>query len=138
MDGNPDCIPTLKVNFPGAKIYCEWSNAFAVRHEDLRVDILHLSPPCQVWSRVHTRPGQNDDMNLASLFGITGLIKKIKPRIATLEQTFGIMDARFEQPFNSLVHAFTCLEYSVSWQVVKLQELGLPQSRQRLIMIAAG
>jgi DNA (cytosine-5)-methyltransferase 1 len=138
MDGSDFCIETLRRNFPEAEIYHDWSDKFATLEEDLRVDIGHLSPPCQMWSVAKRWLGKNDEMNLASLFSVFGLVKKMMPRLVTLEQTFGITAPKFEAPFNSLVHAFTSLGYSVCWQIVRLQTLGLPQSRKRLIMIAAG
>lgn len=104
----------------------------------LFVDVLHLSPPCQVWSPVHTVPGQNDKQNFASLFACEELLKKSKPRMVTLEQTFGILHPKFSQAFNSLIQMFTFYGYSVSWQLVEFQRWGLAQSRKRLIIIAAG
>jgi DNA (cytosine-5)-methyltransferase 1 len=138
MDGCNFCIKTLTRNFPEAKVYHTWTDKFATLEEDLRVDILHLSPPCQIWSPAHTRPGINDEQNFASLFAVMALVSKVKPRIVTLEQTFGIMARRFEASFNSLIHCFTSLNYSVSWQIVQFKELGLPQNRRRLIIFAAG
>ncbi|KAK0733660.1 S-adenosyl-L-methionine-dependent methyltransferase, partial [Lasiosphaeria miniovina] len=103
-----------------------------------RVDILHLSPPCQVWSPAHTVAGQNDEMNEAVLFSCTHLISKTRPRVFTLEQTFGILHQRFEQFFNTLVCGFTDHGYSIRWKVMHLASYGLPQPRKRLIMIGAG
>ncbi|ETS80900.1 hypothetical protein PFICI_08429 [Pestalotiopsis fici W106-1] len=101
------------------------------------VDVLHLSPPCQFWSPAHTVSGQNDDANIAVLFSCHELIKKLKPRIFTLEQTFGILHPRFEHYFNALLHGFTQYSYSVRWRVIDLLEWGLPSRRNRLVMIGA-
>ncbi|KAJ2991802.1 hypothetical protein NUW58_g2386 [Xylaria curta] len=78
----------------------------------LRVDVLHLSPPCQFWSPAHTCAGVNDDANIAVLFSCRELIKKLRPRLFTLEQTYGILDPRFEYYFNALIHGFTENNYS--------------------------
>lgn len=82
-----------------------------------RVDILHISPPCQFWSPVHTRAGQNDEVNIAALFVCLELTKKLRPRIVTLEQTFGLTHAKHAPFFNSLIGSFTHLGYSIQWLV---------------------
>ena len=101
-------------------------------------DFLHLSPPCQVWSPAHTVIGKDDDKNIASLFSCEDLISKCKPRIFTLEQTFGMLRQTFELYFNMLVYGFTVHGYSVRWKILHLKNYGLPQPRRRLIMIGAG
>ena len=141
LDFNPNSCATLKANFPSIKVFEKWANDFVtLRDPDgtLHVDILHLSPPCQVFSPVHTVPGQDDDMNFASLFAVGALIMKTRARQVTLEQTFGILHDRFRQPFNSLIRMFTDAGFSTSWQVVKFQDYGLGQMRRRLIIVAAG
>jgi DNA (cytosine-5)-methyltransferase 1 len=76
-------------------------------------------------------------MNRASLFAVRELIEKTKPRIITLEQTYGILYQKFAPEFGGLVGMFTDHGYSVSWQVVEFHKWGLAQRRKRLIMIAA-
>ncbi|KAG0648963.1 Cytosine-specific methyltransferase [Hyphodiscus hymeniophilus] len=137
-DFMPICCETLRINFPDVKVYELWAHEFSVLPGDFHVDILHLSPPCQVWSPVHTRPGKDDDMNFASLFAVEELIKKTRPRMITLEQTFGILHDRFRPAFNALIRMFVDSGYSVSWQVVKFTDFGLAQSRKRLVIVAAG
>ena len=55
------------------------------------MDVLHISPPCQTWSLAHTRMGQNDDDNFATIFTVSELVKGAKPRVVTLEQVPGFM-----------------------------------------------
>jgi DNA (cytosine-5)-methyltransferase 1 len=140
MDFNTSAGETWAKNFSTAKLYNMWAHELVALPgpDDLFiVDILHLSPPCQVFSPVHTIKGKDDDMNYASLFAIMELIKKTKPRIVTLEQTFGILHKRFRQAFNTVIHMYTALGFSVSWQIVELQRLGLAQRRKRLIIVAS-
>lgn len=101
-------------------------------------DIAHFSPPCQVWSPVHTRVGQDDEQNFNSLFSLEELLLKVRPRIATVEQTFGILHPTFAPMFNTaIVKAFTDCGYSVRWELVEFHRYGLAQKRKRLILIAA-
>ncbi|RYP50980.1 hypothetical protein DL768_003564 [Monosporascus sp. mg162] len=102
-----------------------------------RVDVLHISPPCQYWSPAHTQPGKDDEANLSALYATMGLIDKIRPRLVTIEQTFGLLQDRFEPYFNLFLHSFTEVNYSVSYKITHLSSFGVPQTRKRLTMIAA-
>lgn len=139
FDFSKNAGQTWNHNFSDAEHFEMAAHDFAIlNYSQLIVDILHLSPPCQVFSPVHTRPGQDDEMNFASLFAVLELIKKTRPRMVTLEQTFGILHKKFIQAFHALIRMFTDHGFSVSWQVVKFQNWGLAQSRRRLTIIAAG
>jgi len=131
---------TWSSNFPGATFFNLEAVDFVNLPDtiDLRVDVLHISTPCQMWSPAKTTAGKNDESNYASLFAISALIRRIKPRIITLEQTFGILHAAFEWEFRALVQMLTMHGYSVSWRLVELQKLGLASRRRRLLMEAAG
>ncbi|KAF2655768.1 S-adenosyl-L-methionine-dependent methyltransferase [Lophiostoma macrostomum CBS 122681] len=104
----------------------------------LRVDILHLSPPCCYFSPVHTIPGQNDQANFEAMFTVGAIVKKIKPRVATLEQTYGLYSSKEHQKvFFCLMSDFNEAGYDVRYKIQDLAEFGLPQRRKRLLMIAA-
>jgi DNA (cytosine-5)-methyltransferase 1 len=129
MDNWAAATQTFKINFPGVHVYEMWADQF-VRlanrmgkgNEELKVDVLHLSPPCQFFSPAHTVPGKDDEMNTASLFACGEIIDVIKPRIVTLEQTAGIVRPKHRPYFNALIHMFTRLNFSIRWQVAPLQD----------------
>jgi DNA (cytosine-5)-methyltransferase 1 len=100
-------------------------------------DLMHISPPCQVWSPAHTHPGKNDDANVAALFACAEVLERRRPRISTGEQTFGLLFDRNEQFFNALVGQYTALGYSFSWDVLHFKQYGVPSIRRRLIWIAS-
>ena len=129
---------SLRSNFPNTRVYNMDVTDF-ITADDTRcdVDILHLSPPCQFWSPAHTVAGKNDENNIAVLFSCTDLIKKFRPRLFTLEQTFGILSPKFSEFFNTLLHGFTKFGYSVTWKVTPLANYGVPQLRKRLLMIGS-
>jgi len=117
---------TWRANFPHATCYHEDAHGFvqfAKRHPDLvKVDILHLSPPCQFFSPAHTIDGRDDEMNTASLFAVLEVINVSRPRIVTLEQTFGLCHPRFRFYFNALIHMFTAQDFSVRWAIISLAQ----------------
>lgn len=129
---------SLRSNFATSDIYnMEVTDFILAKNIRYDVDILHLSPPCQFWSPAHTVAGKNDDHNIAVLFSCPDLIEKFRPRLFTVEQTFGLLSPKFKEFFNTLIHGFTKLGYSVRWKVVPLANYGVPQLRKRLIMIGA-
>ena len=139
FDQDPHSIATYYANFPHA--HCEGitTNDFVtVLNEDYKVDILHLSPPCQIFSPAHTRPGRNDESNGASFLATEELLKKARPRIVTLEETFGLTRTLDNLPwFNAMIQILTKLGFSVRWRVFNLQDFGLPQPRRRLFLFAS-
>ncbi|KAL8996729.1 MAG: hypothetical protein Q9169_003844 [Polycauliona sp. 2 TL-2023] len=61
-----------------------------------------------------------------------------KPRIVTLEQTSGLMrKGKHSQNFDKIIKQFIIRDYDVRWKIVDMAEFGLPQYRNRLIMIAS-
>ncbi|KAK8135123.1 S-adenosyl-L-methionine-dependent methyltransferase [Apiospora sp. TS-2023a] len=135
-----DALETYRHNFPETELHGK--DIFDLLSEipdgpELHVDVLHLSPPCQFWSPAHTVAGKHDEQNIAALMSCHRLIHKFRPRLFTLEQTFGILDPRFEYYFNALLLGFTQHGYSVRWRILRLENWGLPSPRKRLIMLGA-
>lgn len=66
------------------------------------------------------------------------ILKKLKPRVATLEQTFGL--ATYEEHKNNfllLMYDIIDAGYNLRYKIVNMSEYGLPQQRKRLLIIAA-
>ena len=132
----PACQSYVK-NFYRSIVYHISADRFiSLKDVKGKVDILHLSPPCQFFSGAHTVAGKDDDMNVASLFAVSELLRKTKSRIVTLEQTSGLA-TRHPLFLNALIEMFTSKGFSIRWRIVNLKIYGLPQNRSRLIMIAS-
>jgi len=141
VDMNPNAIKTYRLNFDlNVKSRCmEAFHFFQNSTESLRVDIMHASPPCQTYSPAHTVPSEeNDDRNSACLHGIRNAIEKVRPRIMTMEETFGL-DHQIHRPsLYRVVMDLIELGYSPRWEIIKLSGYGVPQTRKRLILVAVG
>ena len=138
-DFNIEACRTYGSNFYKTAVYQYPMRTFLeIGEVILKVDILHLSPPCQFFSPAHTRPGPDDEMNLASMYCISQALQKCRPRIVTLEETSGLQDQnKHKQYFRSLVRQFTDNGYSVRWAIFRCCDWGIPQQRRRLFLIAA-
>lgn len=118
-------------NFTNSRCYQLQAHEFVqvAQHADakgypdlMKVDILHLSPPCQYFSGAHTVNGPNDMKNIASLYAVKEVIKVAKPRVVTLEQTSGLTMPRFKWFLNSLLQMFTSIGFSVRWTKVRFAQ----------------
>jgi DNA (cytosine-5)-methyltransferase 1 len=147
FDCNEDAINTYRANFEvkGTMGLLESVDAFLCSVERLgfldrqvyMVDILHISPPCQYFSPAHTVANEEKDAeNEAVIFSVQQLLQTLKPRIVTVEETFGLL--RHFEHLSALVHIFVSVGYSVRWKICNLANWGVPQQRKRLLFIAAG
>ena len=139
FDFDPAAIDTYQRKFFRTRCETIAAHEFVtVIDEDFQVDVLHLSPPCQTFSPYHVHQGKNDELNQATFFAIEELLKKVKPRIVTLEETFGLSRMLKHQDWlNAMIQIFTKLGFSIRWRVFNLCDFGLPQPRKRLFVAAS-
>jgi hypothetical protein len=125
-------------NFPGTSVHTEDLLNLSVKLMicTLDGDVLHLSVPCRFWSKAHTVPGKDDEVNKALLFEIPNWIEQVRPRQVTIEQVPGLIDDHYPY-FLKLIFGIHALGYSVAWDVVDHKELGSGSERQRLVLIAS-
>lgn len=138
FDYNDNACYTYALNFVNALVYHEQAYLFATLKANHKVDICHMSTPCQYFSIAHNRVGRNDEENLASFFAVGDLLRKTKCRVAVLEQVPGLVRRRrHEVYFHACVRQFAENGFSVRWRVLNCANFGLPQRRERLFMIAS-
>lgn len=102
-------------------------------------DVLEVSWPCPSWSPAKTRPHSDpavDANNESCIFGTSDLLSKCKPRIATFEQTSGLV-THWPEVFESFVNQIVSANYSLCWEVPDLAYYGAFSHRSRLIVIAS-
>nr|AGF87111.1 DmtA [Claviceps paspali] len=140
VDRDPAVWDTYSINFPETVLYRMSVDQFIQETKDvyLRPDVLHMSPPCQFFSPAHTQSGAHDEENTDAILSSHALVHKLRPRLITLEETFGLQFEQHQDYFNSLIGDLTHHGYSVRWKVVELCTWGSAQTRKRLIIIAAG
>ncbi|KAH8695199.1 C-5 cytosine methyltransferase DmtA [Talaromyces proteolyticus] len=119
--------------------YSDFNSWLTLPVNEVKVDISHSSPPCQTFSPAHTtsRNIERDEANSSLIFTPCDMVKKVKPRIHTLEETFGLA-SRHKETFYTLVQGLLECGYSIHSKVVSCEKYGIPQIRKRLVIIAAG
>jgi len=133
---------TLRLNFRDINTKVLQKEIFDFCTNELRpnyekVDVLHISYPCQPHSSVYTKEGPNHDKNIGALYSIAPILERCRPRIVTLEQTSGIVTHRGGGHFRALIRQITDAGYSIRWKICNLAEYGNVHARKRLIIIAA-
>jgi len=133
---------TLSHNFPEATVLLKDVHKFCISKRYWpwkRVDILHISYPCQPYSPLnqHDRDGGNNPENIATLCATRDLLQKCKPRIVTFEQTSGIVTNENGIFFHKLINDLVAEGYNVRWRVCNLAEYNNAQPRKRLVIIAS-
>jgi DNA (cytosine-5)-methyltransferase 1 len=136
-DMDPSAVQTYSLNFEGDIHWCAFNDLLTTPPEELRVDIAHCSPPCQTFSPAHTIDCPRDDRNSACIFSAWNLLEHALPRVLTMEETAGLAERHqfilFRVIMDMLENGF-----SVRWAVIDVLHYGVPQTRKRLIVIAAG
>ncbi len=103
------------------------------------VDFMHMSPPCQPFAGCNrcADPAKQKEQ-LRAFNSVRGLLEYCKPRIVTLEEVDSLVNKDMEYWFKDLIYAFIEKGYSLQWKTFSLSEFGVPQTRDRFILIASG
>jgi DNA (cytosine-5)-methyltransferase 1 len=141
IDMDEAACQTYRTNFVHSWCYHADFTSWHALHgaDEMRVDISHSSPPCQPFSPAHTRSYnvQRDEANSSLIFSAFNMIQKVKPRIHTIEETFGVV-SRHRETLERMLQDILELGYSIHSRVVSCEKYGVPQARKRLFIIAAG
>ena len=112
-----------------------------------KVDILLGSPPCQNFSTMNRKNVlnkiNNDDL---SVYEKNNLFKEfircvdiMQPTVVIMENVKGILTMKNEYGElikDEIIKAYNSIGYNVKFQIIKCEEIGLPQRRHRVIFIA--
>ncbi|KAJ5166319.1 uncharacterized protein N7482_005100 [Penicillium canariense] len=137
-DLDKQATETYALNFTDVDIWrCQFHDFLTNSRQYSQVDIAHCSPPCQTWSPAHTMTSKQDDDNSACVFSAGNLLDHARPRILTMEETAGLAE-RYKEVFYRVIMDLIEAGYSVRWAVLDVLQYGVPQTRKRLIIFAAG
>ncbi|KAI4605989.1 hypothetical protein J4E83_010255 [Alternaria metachromatica] len=141
LDNDERALAAYRLNHPGAYAWKMNAHDFppkGISKESWKVDVLHLSPPCCYWSPAHTHDGPKDQENYEAIYTVGPILNKVKPRVATLEQTFGLAThEQHKRNFLMLLYDIGKAGYDVRYKIQDLSQFGLVQKRKRLLIIAA-
>lgn len=99
------------------------------------LDVLDGSPPCQDFSMARGRRDL-DGENASLYYEFVRLVGEIRPRAFCAENVRGlVMGESKERHFLPILQALHGHGYRVAWRVLDASRLGVPQARQRVVVI---
>lgn len=97
-------------------------------------DVLLAGFPCQPFSIIGNRLGF-DDIRGTLFFEISRILKAKKPSIFVLENVKQLSRHNQGKTLNTILDTLKELGYSVYWDVLNALDFGLPQKRERTIIV---
>jgi DNA (cytosine-5)-methyltransferase 1 len=128
FDVNADSVATYQQNLTGRSV----EKLLTVDSELPNADVLIGGPPCQPFSVGGNQRGRADTRNGFPAF--IAAVKKTSPRIFLFENVRGML-YKNRPYFDSVLTELTALGYRIDWQLLNAVNFGVPQNRQRLIVV---
>lgn len=147
IDFNPEAVAVFKKNFPNV-LQALQKDLTAFSPHDLakliktdEVDVIVGGPPCQGFSMVRQRDGANsgpriiEDKRRYLYQEFLRYVGYFRPKVFIMENVLGIKSAAGGKYFTRVQKEARAKGYRVHPQVEKAFELGVPQKRQRQLII---
>ncbi len=97
-------------------------------------------PPCQTFSAAGRRSGGvigTSDERGQLFEAYCKVLDELRPEVFVFENVYGLPGANGGKPFEEIRAAFAKRGYNLSWEVVDAADYGVPQHRERLIMVGS-
>lgn len=120
---------------PAAKIDINRNIDWTKIVEDLKIDTLWASPPCQPFSQANGNAKSVKD-NRDGFPATIVAISQILPRLVIIENVKGLVSKKNLPFFLGYVYDIERLGYSINWSVLNSSDYGIPQSRKRCFIVA--
>ena len=115
-----------------------FDDIFLRRNDDKEtpvVDLYVAGYPCPAFSRIGKRQGCGEKRGVITLRGLHYVASK-RPRALLLEQVSALMDKTHRHVWQFLLKILRLLEYEVVYSKTNTRDMGIPQSRERLYVLA--
>ena len=103
-----------------------------------QVDVIIGGPPCQGFSslRPNRSSGNGDDRN--DLYrNFASYVEYFRPKVVVMENVVGLLTHDSGSTVDRVLGSLSSLGYSVDWRILNAASYGVPQKRERFIMVAA-
>jgi len=128
------CVKTLSVNHPDINIH-EGSMTDIDLSKYKNVDILMGGVPCQAFSQAGKREGVNDSRGKL-IISFVEMIKQLEPRMFLIENVKGLISHDNGNTLRLILQSIKDIKkYKVNYKVLNSNNYGVPQKRERLIIV---
>lgn len=140
VEWDDNAVETFKMNFPGVPVYhgdiknlsgFECMKLAGIKKGNL--DILDGSPPCQGFSTAGKR--KFDDPRNSLFIEYARLLKELQPKVFVMENVTGMVKGVMKQAYLSIIKTLRECGYDAKGEVLNAMYYGVPQSRERVIII---
>jgi DNA (cytosine-5)-methyltransferase 1/site-specific DNA-methyltransferase (adenine-specific) len=104
--------------------------------KDRKVNMIVGGPPCQGFSLKGKNLGFDDPRNFLFL-EYYALVKAIKPEVFVIENVKNILNSENGYFKNQIIEKFSSLGYIINYGVLNAKNFGVPESRERAIIIGS-
>ena len=101
-----------------------------------QLDVLLACPPCSGFSRITAQNHLRDDPRNSLVGRIAVYAEELRPKVVLVENARELVKGKQRHHFDSLAEDLTALGYSVAGGTHMLSKFGLPQLRERTLMVA--
>lgn len=140
VEFDSNAVACLKANFPGLKIYPGDIRNLKVEQclemagiKSGELDVLDGSPPCQGFSTAGRRKFMDPRNSLFMEF--VRLLNGLHPKFFVMENVTGLIKGAMKQIYLQIVADLRACGYKVKGEVLNAMYYGVPQSRERVIII---
>lgn len=140
-DINEAALETFKKNFPKAEVIIGdltnqiIKNTIISESKDLGVNMVIGGPPCQGFSNKGKKLGLNDERNYLFLEYLD-IIKNLQPELFIIENVKTMLTAANGYFIEEIKQKINDLGYVLNYDVLNSVNYGVPQTRNRAILIA--
>ena len=141
VEWDDNAVETFKLNFPGVPVYhgdiAKLSGAECMRLaggiKPGELDVLDGSPPCQGFSTAGKR--RWDDPRNSLFAEYARLLAELQPKVFVMENVTGMIKGHMKQAYLKIMATLRGCGYTAKGEVMNAMYYGVPQSRERVIII---
>jgi DNA (cytosine-5)-methyltransferase 1 len=140
IDINPISCESYHLNFPNTQVWnrdikkvtpIEILSELNLKRKEL--DLLDSSPPCQGFSIAGRR--QVLDVRNELFLQTKRFIVGLQPKVFIIENVEGLLHGKMRGVFNHIISELEKTPYRLKWKSLNTIYYGVPQSRQRIIIM---
>ncbi len=135
---NQHAAMTYQINHPNTVLFKK--DIRKLRAKELldvnhNIDIVFAGLPCQGFSNAGKKD-KNDSRNYLFKEALR-LVKGVRPHVVMIENVTGLLAPRNAAFLNTITRELSSLDFNVSMRVFDTSEIGVPQKRRRLLILAS-
>lgn len=125
---------TYVANHPGTVLERRSLTDFESDQVPQKVTGMIGGPPCQSWSEAGMLRGAEDRRGQL-FFRYVDFVDEVRPTFFLAENVSGILFTRHSNSFREILERFCDLGYNVSFGLLNANNFGVPQDRERVIIV---